>query len=139
MRRRWWDLKSACPNEEDAKVKKKTSLDFMSLAGVYIILACGAIISFFLLFLEVKYPGMCRRLEGSLRDSFRAKQNAEFVPSNSGSNGNHQKYMDTVDSHLTKPTRHPIEEHYNSTTARDYDYATKKYFDSLHANKHYRE
>ena len=73
MRRRWWDLKSACPNEEDAKVKKKTSLDFMSLAGVYIILACGAIISFFLLFLEVKYPGMCRRLEGSLRVSIQGQ------------------------------------------------------------------
>ena len=67
MRRRWWDHKSACPTDDDSKTKKKTSLDFMSLAGVYIILACGAVVSLFLLFIEVKYPGLCRRIEGSLR------------------------------------------------------------------------
>ena len=69
MRRKWWDLKSACTQEDEATVKKSTSLDFMSLAGVYIILASGAFVSFVFLFIEVKYPGLCRRLEGSLRVS----------------------------------------------------------------------
>ena len=58
MRRKWWDLKSACPVEKDSKSKKTPSLDFMSLAGVYIILACGALLAFFVLFVEVKYPGL---------------------------------------------------------------------------------
>ena len=42
-------------------MKKSTAMDFMSLAGVYIILACGVAVAFLLLFIEVKYPGLLKR------------------------------------------------------------------------------
>ncbi len=61
IRRKWWDQQSKCGIIPDIQVKTTPSLEFMSVAGVYIILACGAIISLVMLFIEVKYPGLFTR------------------------------------------------------------------------------
>eukprot|EP00795_Rhopilema_esculentum_P009215 gene9215-16892_t len=135
MRRKWWDQKSSCPVETEATVKKSTAMDFMSLAGVYIILACGVAVAFILLFIEVKYPGLLKRKP---KDPLKGKRSSEFVTKNGIFNGDHKKYLDAVDSGLVKPAQFTTDEDYHTST-KDYDYATKKYFDSLRSNKHYRE
>ncbi len=40
---------------------------------------------------------------------------------------------------LFQPAAYPGGDDYNTANTKDFDYATKKYFDSLRSNRHYRD
>eukprot|EP00794_Sanderia_malayensis_P008973 gene8973-9931_t len=132
IRRKWWDQKSSCPVAQDVKVKTP-SLEFMSVAGVYVILACGAILALAMLFVEVKYPDLFTK---NWRTACKPKP---IYDTNGGYGGHEKSYLDTIDAGFTKPAPFPGADEYNTTNAKDLDYPTKKYFDSLRTNRHYRD
>lgn len=57
-RRKWWDERSQCPKPSQSKTGKTHSLDVNNMAGVFLVLLGGVIISLILLVIEIR----CKRL-----------------------------------------------------------------------------
>jgi len=57
-RRRWWDDRSQCPKPSQKKTGNTQSLDVNNLAGVFIILLGGVVVSIVLVIIEIR----CRKL-----------------------------------------------------------------------------
>ena len=57
-RRRWWDDRSQCPKPSQKKTGNTQSLDVNNLAGVFIILLGGVVVSIVLVVIEIR----CRKL-----------------------------------------------------------------------------
>jgi len=57
-RLKWWDERSQCPNPSQSKTGKTRSLDINNMAGVFIVLLGGVIISLILLIIEIR----CKKL-----------------------------------------------------------------------------
>ncbi|XP_027060273.1 glutamate receptor ionotropic, kainate 2-like [Pocillopora damicornis] len=54
-RRKWWDERSQCPKPSKSKTGKIHSLDVDNMAGVFLILLSGVILSIFILLIEIRY------------------------------------------------------------------------------------
>lgn len=67
-RRRWWDDRSQCPKPSKSKTGNTQSLDVNNLAGVFIILLGGVVISIVLVIIEIR----CRKLVVLLTNGQRA-------------------------------------------------------------------
>ncbi|KAJ7387558.1 hypothetical protein OS493_000889 [Desmophyllum pertusum] len=67
-RRRWWDDRSQCPKPSQSKTGNTQSLDVNNLAGVFIILLGGIVVSLVLVVIEIR----CRKLVVFLTNSQRA-------------------------------------------------------------------
>ncbi|XP_029201413.2 glutamate receptor 2-like isoform X1 [Acropora millepora] len=67
-RRSWWDDRSQCPKPSQSKTGNTQSLDVNNLAGVFIILLGGVIVSVVLLIIERR----CKKLVDLLTNSQRA-------------------------------------------------------------------
>lgn len=57
-RRKWWDERSQCPKPSQSKTGKIQSLDINSMAGVFLVLLGGVIISLILVVIEIR----CKKL-----------------------------------------------------------------------------
>ena len=57
-RRKWWDERSQCPKPSQSKTGKTHSLGLNNMAGVFIVLLGGVIISSILLVIEIR----CKKL-----------------------------------------------------------------------------
>ena len=53
-RRKWWDERSQCPKPSQSKTGKTQSLDVNNMAGVFLVLLGGVIISLILLVIEIR-------------------------------------------------------------------------------------
>ena len=53
--RHWWITRSQCPAKKKPKELECMTLQFQNMAGVFIVLISGVIISFILLVVEVKF------------------------------------------------------------------------------------
>lgn len=57
-RRKWWDERSQCPKPSQSKTGKTQSLDVNNMAGVFLVLLGGVIVSLLLLVIEIR----CKKL-----------------------------------------------------------------------------
>lgn len=57
-RRKWWDERTQCPRSFQSKTGKTQSLDVNNMAGVFLVLLGGVIISLILLVVEIR----CKKL-----------------------------------------------------------------------------
>ncbi|KAM7434376.1 hypothetical protein ABFA07_015550 [Porites harrisoni] len=81
-RRTWWDDRSKCPKPSQSKTGNTQRLDLNNLAGVFIILLGGVVVSLVLLIIERRCKnlvdmltnGQCRKANGKLKDD------NEYVP-----------------------------------------------------------
>lgn len=57
-RRKWWDERSQCPKPSESKTGKTKSLHVNNMAGVFLVLMGGVIISLIVLVIEIR----CKKL-----------------------------------------------------------------------------
>lgn len=80
-RKKWWDDRSQCPPPSNSKTGNTQSLDVNNLAGVFIILLGGVVISIVLVIIEIR----CRKLvdlltNGKCRKAEEEADGGEVIP-----------------------------------------------------------